>query len=188
MNILIIDNGTIRINNLKTLLTDNTHKVIKLGEINHSQAHAYDLIILSGSSKFPIIGNEILYKNEINLIKNNPAPILGICLGFELIAFAFGAKLEIKKEKMKGIREISILDSGEIFKDLPNFSVYESHRWIVKNLPEDFIALAESRDGFEVIKHKNRNIYGFQFHPSIFTNKTSGDEIFNNLLNVLNTK
>ncbi len=185
MHILIINNGTVRIDDLKKLLNIYTYDIVKLGEINSSQASKYDLIILSGSSTFSILGNEKLYKNEIQLIKNCKTPILGICLGFELIAFSYGAKLELLDKKIKDIIDISVLESGGIFNNLPNFSVYESHRWVVKKAPEEFLVLAESKNGIEVIKHKDKNVYGFQFHPSAFTDLTCGDEIFKNLLNSL---
>jgi anthranilate/para-aminobenzoate synthase component II len=56
---------------------------------------------------------------------------------------------------------------------------------VIKKLPSILIPLAESRDGIEIIKHKFKNIFGLQFHPSVFPEKTYGNEIFNNLLNIL---
>lgn len=185
MNFLIIDNGTVRIQELKKLLNNHTYEIVKLGNINLCIVDRFDAIILSGSSKFPIFGNENLYRNEIYLIKNSKKPIIGICLGFELIAHVFGAELKRVDRKIRGIVDISVVKPSKLFLQLPNFSVFESHRWVIKKSPKNFITLAVSENGIEAFKHKNRKLYGFQFHPSVFTDITCGDEIFNNLLTIL---
>ncbi|HED38569.1 MAG TPA: hypothetical protein ENI76_10060 [Ignavibacteria bacterium] len=185
MNILIIDNGTVLIQELKKLVKNHTYEIIKLGNIDLGVVDRFDTIILSGSSNSPVLGNKDLYKNEIDLIKNSSKPIVGICLGFELIAYVFGAELKRVNRKIHGIIDISVVRPDEIFLQLPNFSVFESHRWVIKKTPEDFVTLAISKDGIEAFKHKNRKLYGFQFHPSVFSDETCGDEIFNNLLSTL---
>jgi len=185
MNILIIDNGTIRLSQLKTLLKKHSCKTVKLGKFDSENAAGFDLIVLSGSSQLPILSNKSLYNKEIDLIKNSKKPIIGICLGFELIAYAYGSKIKRMRKKEKGIIEIQASESNGMFKNMPNFSVYESHRWVVKELSSDLVELARSRDGIEAIKHRKRKLYGFQFHPEMFTEKTYGDEIFNNLLGYL---
>lgn len=185
MNLLIIDNGTVRIQELQKLLKSHTHEVVKLGSIDLGIVDSFDAIILSGSSQFPIFGNEDLYKNEINLIKNSTKPIIGICLGFELIAYAFGAELKRLDRKIRGIVDISVIRPDEIFLQLPNFQVFDSHRWVVEKSPNSFVTLAISKYGVEAFRHQDRKLYGFQFHPEMFVDETCGDEIFNNLLVVL---
>jgi GMP synthase (glutamine-hydrolysing) len=182
MKVLIINNKTKRLAQLKKLLKKDKFEIIKLGEVVMVDASEYDLIILSGSSKFSIIGNEDLYRGEIDLIKSSKAPIIGICLGFELISHAYGASLSKVQRKRKGIVDIQVTHPSDIFENLPNFKVYESHRWVVNKLPDTLVELARSKDGIEAIKHKSRQVYGFQFHPEMFAEKTCGDEIFNNLL------
>lgn len=186
MNILLIDNGTIRLSELKSLLRGNRVKIIKFDKIKSITIKDFNLIILSGSSShLPILGNQSLYKDEIWLIRNAAVPIIGICFGFELIGYAYGAELKELKTREKGIIKIQVTNPDSIFHNLPNFDVYESHRWVIKKLPKDLIELARSKDGIEAIKHKTKKIYGFQFHPEMFTERTCGDEIFRNLLNSL---
>ena len=183
MKILLINNETKHLKELQALLKQHEIINIKFNEINLSEISNYDIAILTGSSSYPVLGNEDKYKKEINLIKSLEIPIIGICLGFELIGHAFGATLILLNEKKKGTVTIKILKQDKIFKDVPNFKVFEAHRWCIKEMPNTLTPLAKSKDGIEIIKHKNEEIYGLQFHPSLYTDKMCGDEIFINILN-----
>ena len=185
MNILITDNGTLRLAELTKLLKGNEYQIVSVDKLDTIDTQSFDLIILSGSSKFPIFGNEDLYKNEVDLIKKSDVPIIGICLGFELIGYAYGARLEAMDHKKREVVKIQTTQPSQIFDNLPNFRVYKAHRWVIKELPTELVELARSSDGVEVIKHKNRKIYGFQFHPEMLPDETCGDEIFNNLLSMI---
>lgn len=185
MKILVVDNGTKYRRQIQRLLNGNKIKVVRYNSINLGLVNQYDLMVLSGGRPFPVVGNEKLYQKEINLIKNFQKPIIGICLGFELIAYAFGAHLEFFHQKEKGIIELEIVAPDPIFKNIPNVKVFENHRWVIKRLPDCLLELAHSKDGIEVFKHKKRLIYGFQFHPEMFVEKTCGDEIFKNVFNIM---
>jgi len=182
---MIVDNGTSYLKKLKTLLVDNELKIIESTHVSSINQNENDLIILSGGHGFPVMDKQNPYAHEIELVKNSTGPILGICLGYEIIAHAFGAKLELMEGREKGLLEISPIGEDALFKNITNFSVYESHRWIVKQLPSELIGLATSKDGYEIIKHENRPIFGFQFHPEMFTEQACGDEIFRNFLEVI---
>lgn len=185
MKILIINNGTKHLSQLKKLLAGLPFEVVNYSKINVAHAKNFDVIILSGGHDFPIYGNETLLKNEINLIKASKAKIFGICFGFELIAYAFGAELKLLQNQDHGIIDINITKPDKIFSNIPNFQVYEGHRWVIKKTAADLIELARSKDGIGAIKHKKRPIYAVQFHPEMFVDKTCGDEIFYNFLNLI---
>lgn len=180
MKILLVDNGTIRLDQLYSLLSRHEIITINPTRVGAADMSSIDLVVLSGGSKFPIVGNESVYDNEINLIRNIDMPIIGICLGFELIAYSFGAELIEMPAREKGLLEILTFDEDGIFDNLPNFKVYESHRWVVRNLPGELSSLAVSKDGIEVTKHKTKPIFGFQFHPEMLVDQACGDEIFFN--------
>lgn len=187
MKVLIIDNGTGYLNQLQSLLPLGTsHTTIAFSEIDRDAAGNFDVAILSGGHSFPVVGNENRLKKEIDFVSNYQGPIFGICFGFELIASTFGAKLERMESKEHGVLDIEVVEPDKIFLNIPNFSVYESHRWIVRDPGEQFITLAQSKDGVEAIKHKIRPIYAVQFHPEMFIDKTCGDEIFHNFWNLIN--
>lgn len=177
MRILLIDNGTTLLNKLKELIPGN--EIVHSYDDFDKDTTNFDLVILSGGSKYQLVGNEGKFAKEIDFIKNINKPVIGICFGYELIAVAFGATLKELSENKKGIYEVEILDEslgrGKI-------KVSENHRWVVDKLPEVFEVLAVSEDGPEIIKHKEKFIYGLQFHPENFTEETEGDELFLNLL------
>ncbi len=185
MKVLIVDNGTRHLQELQKLVTTHTFETIPFSKINKDTTKFFDAVILSGGYKFPVMGNESLLKKEIDFIETSEKPIFGICFGFELIAMIFGAKLKQMDKKEKGIIDIEILKPGGIFSNIPNFKVFESHRWVIETVGSQLVGLAKSKDGIEAIQHKTRPIYGVQFHPEMFVEKTCGDEIFNNFLDLI---
>ena len=102
--------------------------------------------------------------------------ILGVCLGCQAIAEAFGGKLVRLQKVSHGIsKKIKILKREDyIFKDLPEkIKVGLYHSWAVsdKKLPSCLEVTAISDDGIVMaISHKELDIKGLQFHPeSIMT-------------------
>jgi GMP synthase (glutamine-hydrolysing) len=181
MKILIIDNNTSYLESLKKILYPHSVFVAKLEEFKYHKVEDYSLIILSGGHPNAIEYEHQLYNEEIRTILRSNIPILGVCLGFELIVYAFGGKLKELPEKEKGILQIDVIKDDVLLKDISRLNVFESHRWVAEALPQELIPLAKSKDGIEIIRHITRFIYGFQFHPEII--KDAKDlKVFNNIL------
>ena len=113
-------------------------------------------------------------------------PILGVCLGHQVIAQAFGSKIINTNKIMHG--KVSVIKhSGKgIFKSLKNdISGTRYHSLIVdrKTLNKELIITAETKDKIIMgIMHKKYNIHGVQFHPeSIRT--SMGLKILKNFIN-----
>ena len=184
MPVLLIDNETILLEKLKKLIPGR--EVIRAwDDLEGVTPNNYSLIILSGGSKFPVVGNEEALFSEMSLVQNAETPIIGICYGCEVIVRSSGGTLELMSEKERGIITIDIVEHDPIFNDKGALQVYESHRWRIKELPEHYVALAHSKHGIEAIRHTKRPIYGFQFHPEQCVNETDGDEIFMTLFQKL---
>lgn len=181
MQLLIIDNNTSYLDSLIKLISPHSFSVIKWEDFKSHKLENYQLIILSGGHPNSVEYQHKLYEEEIKTILRSNIPILGICLGFELIVYAFGGRLRELPEKEKGEIEIEIISSDAILKNITSLKVYESHRWIAESLPKELIPLAKSKDGIEIVKHITRFIYGFQFHPEIIVDKKDL-KILNNLL------
>ena len=179
MKVLLVDNGSSLLDKLQSLIpvAEITKKWF---EVSAEDACGYDLIVLSGSSTYSIIHDYQYFKGEVELVRNTKTPIIGICFGLELIVRAFGGRLKEIPKQLHGIREIELMNQ-ELFK-APKIKVYENHRFVISKLPENFVILAKSHDGPEVIKHKDLPIYGLQFQPENFVEETEGDELFLKLL------
>lgn len=132
MKILIVDNGTKHLRMLKKLLINIPFEIINYSDINIVQSQKFDAVILSGGHNFPVFGNEHLLQDELNFVKKSKSKIFGICFGFQLIASAFGAELKLLQKKEHGIIDIQITSPDKIFLNIPNFRVFEGHRWVVK--------------------------------------------------------
>ena len=177
MKVLIINNHTKHLGKLKDLLVNYKIEISDFESINSDDSH--DLAILTGGSFLSIENAPEIFKNEINFIKNTTKPVIGICQGAQLVAYSYGSTLEFIKRRTKGIKKIEFIGSTDLDIHAQYFYVYESHQWAIKNLGKDLIGLAESKNGFEIIKHKSKKIYGLQFHPEMAIDKSLGDEMFN---------
>ena len=111
-------------------------------------------------------------------------PILGICLGHQSIAQAYGGKV-IRAQQIYHGKTSKISIKG-LFKGLPNpLRVMRYHSLIVdnKSLPDclDVIGSTVDDNLIMALKHKEYEVYGLQFHPeSIYTPK--GKHIISNFI------
>lgn len=112
-------------------------------------------------------------------------PVLGVCLGHQSLAVAFGGEVIRAPRLMHGKTSMIRHDGRTIFANLPNpFEATRYHSLIVKreNLPDCFEISAETAEG-EIMgmRHKTLGIEGVQFHPeSILT--TAGKDLLRNFL------
>lgn len=185
MNTLLIDNDTKHIDSFKSFLSPVD--IIQKNALHLHNLDSYNAIILSGSQSHSVIKHAELYRDEVQLIKESKTPILGICLGFELMVYAFGGKLKKMPNKIQEIHRIDYTNDP-IFEGVSDLVVYKGHRWIVETLPQEFISLAHSATGIEVIKHKERFLYGVQFHPEAYPESTNGYKILQNFLKMVKVK
>ena len=114
-------------------------------------------------------------------------PVLGVCLGHQSIAQAFGANIGRAPILMHGkVSNISHFGT-DIFKDIQSpFSATRYHSLIVEKsrLPNCLEVTAESDDGLIMgLSHKEYPIFGVQFHPESIASE-NGHELLNNFLKI----
>ena len=103
-------------------------------------------------------------------------PVMGVCLGHQSIAQAFGAKIVRADRLMHGKTDMIEHDNRGLFEGLENpFRATRYHSLIIQpdTLPGDFDVCAWSDDpegGREImgIRHKHYPLFGMQFHPESF--------------------
>jgi len=108
-------------------------------------------------------------------------PILGICLGLHIIATAFGGGVKPGQMGGYGAVEVTVLDTDQILIGYPStMQVWASHADEVVVTPPDFIRLASSEIcGNEAIRHKEKPIFGLQWHPEV-SHTYEGYRVFEN--------
>ncbi|MCA1957754.1 MAG: aminodeoxychorismate/anthranilate synthase component II [Nitrospira sp.] len=112
-------------------------------------------------------------------------PILGVCLGHQSLAAAFGGTIIRAPRLMHGKTSMIRHDGRTIYRSLPNpFEATRYHSLIVdrETLPGCFEISAETDEGEIMgIRHKTSGAEGVQFHPeSILT--TAGKDLLRNFL------
>ena len=112
----------------------------------------------------------------IELVKKlgNKIPILGICLGHQIITVAFGGNVVLADEPIHGKSAFIFHTRQGVYDNMPlPFEAARYHSLIAEknDLPEELIIESESDQGMVMgIRHRDYPIYGFQFHPeSILT-------------------
>jgi anthranilate/para-aminobenzoate synthase component II len=173
MKILLVDNHTDYLNNVEVALTshDVEVQVYRPGLDFHYQDK--DLIVLSGGGgegyelKDKRHG-KLWYDDEMNFVLSCDKPIVGICMGFEVISAAFGSKVENVGRLVKGFRAAKTTPLGEKKLSLTNLKQFEWHRYGISQVSsKHFEVLAHSATGIEMIKHHSRPIIATQFHPEV---------------------
>jgi GMP synthase (glutamine-hydrolysing) len=184
MRVIIINNGSRHIRSLTKLLSSYNPIVIHNEDLETDGTKSNDLIVISGGGHgAPVLWHNAQYLKQIRIVQHHKGPIIGICLGFELITHVFGSHLHRltkrvhKKVVLEPVGESTVLGKATIIK------VYDAHLWSVQHVAGPLVALAKSTDGLEIIKHEDRPIYGFQFHPEVSGKK--GKAVFSAVVDAL---
>jgi len=124
-------------------------------------------IILSGA---PILLTETdvtIYTAPYLFLKTVHMPVLGICFGHQLLGLLFGASvykgMEVRKDTL-----LTIINADNLFVGFGDTTTMREDHTEGITLPEDFIKLAASAEyEVEAMKHRERDLFGVQFHPEV---------------------
>jgi anthranilate synthase component 2 len=125
----------------------------------------------------------------IDLIRaNRDIPLLGVCLGHQAIAEAFGAKVVRGELPVHGkVSEVRHGDAN-LFAGCPHpMHTARYHSLVVarETLPDFLQVDAETDDGaIMAISHRERPVFGIQFHPESY-GTAGGDRLIENFLGTL---
>ena len=165
-------------------LTDEPVDVFINDEISLDNIDKYDKIVLSPGPGIPVEAGIC-----IDLVKKyaKTKSILGVCLGHQAIAEAFGAKLINLDKVYHGVSSnISVFTSGDpLYNELPEkFEGGRYHSWVVskEDLPACFTITCEDDNGLIMgISHNEYDVKGVQFHPESVLTKY-GKKVMDNWL------
>lgn len=136
-----------------------------------ASASAYDGVVLSPGPGAPEASAAGLALVE-HVARTHAPPILGVCLGHQIIAVAFGGEVGRAPELMHGQTSVITHDGSALFARLPeSFEVGRYHSLAANTLPPSIRATAVTPEGAVMaLAHESAPIVGVQYHPeSILT-------------------
>jgi anthranilate synthase/aminodeoxychorismate synthase-like glutamine amidotransferase len=114
-------------------------------------------------------------------------PVLGVCLGHQVIAASFGGNIITAPEIVHGKTSIMIHKDSVLFKDIPRrFMATRYHSLIVEpgSLPNEIRITAENDNGLIMaLEHRSHPLFGVQFHPESIATEY-GKTLIRNFLHV----
>ena len=145
-------------------------QVLGLMDFKAENLAQFDGVVLSGA---PILLTDIdpaPYLQHLSWIKTYDKPLLGICFGHQIIGLLHGARVSKMRED-RGFQEIELIKDDSLFERLPDvFKMQEDHCEHI-SVPHGFDLLACSDACInEAMKHKEKPMYGVQFHPEVSGN------------------
>ena len=136
-------------------------------------------LVLGGGPALERSGRCSDYLKELDI------PILGICLGMQLMGTTFGG--QVAPGVIGGYAEVAVevVKENDILRGLPkSFKTWASHADQVVKLPMDFEILAKSNVcEIEAMSHLNRPLYGVQWHPEV-VHTEHGQELLGNFISL----
>ncbi len=186
--VLIIDNYDSFTYNLVYLVkkvTNNNPDVIRNDSELLDDLDKYSHIILSPGPGIPSEAGRLI---ETIKLMAPTTPILGVCLGLQAIAVAFGGSLLNLDKVYHGVSDtMKIIKLNEpLYTGMTDiFTAGRYHSWVVDktNLPAELeINCIDGNGQIMGLSHRSLNVKGVQFHPESYLSEY-GERIIYNFLN-----
>ena len=175
MKIILIDNYDSFTFNLYHYLSSFAKvDVLRNDKVDHHYIlkKKYNKIVIS-----PGPGNPNQSGNCLKIVKNlyKKIPILGVCLGHQIIGQIFGSKIIQARELVHGKTSNILNKKIGILNNLPkSFAATRYHSLVIdrKSLSKDLKITAITSDGTIMgVMHKRYKVHGVQFHPESIKTK-----------------
>lgn len=170
---LVIDNGSAMLPLILRRLHEDGH-TYQLHTYNPQVVISdvgYDAIVLSGGMAHEVMerrpDGSFWFDEEFRLIRKTQKPLLGICLGLQMITVALGGSLRELPSLITDHQELALTDDTQAIFGMTTMKVFEKHQWVADELPATLEVIQRSSDGIEMVRHKSRPFVGTQFHPEV---------------------
>lgn len=172
--VLIVDNNSPYTSHLIDIISDLGYSFDykRYSEINREQLGLESLpwfnkVILSGRR----IGGSNINAINSTIVKycySRDIPILGICYGCQIIALTFGGSLKRLEKPIKDFSHVIVKSDNALVFGKQRLMVFKSHKFCISKLPSCLNSAAESQTcKNEILVHKEKRIFGTQFHPEV---------------------
>ncbi|HEV2022821.1 MAG TPA: glutamine-hydrolyzing GMP synthase [Terriglobales bacterium] len=116
-------------------------------------------------------------------------PVLGICYGFQYMAYKLGGKVRPATKREYGHAQVEVLDDSRLFQDLPRtLQVWMSHGDEVLEPPAGFTVMGKSDGGLAAFEDPSRKMWAIAFHPEVHHTKRGTDLLKNFVFGICNAK
>ena len=182
--ILIIDNYDSFVHNIARYFVElgQQVKIKRNDEVSELDLNVNAIVISPG----PCTPKEAGVSSDVVRKYSGVIPILGICLGHQVIGEVFGGKVVRATQPMHGESSAIQHDSAGVFEGLSqNFNIGRYHSLIVRDVDHTDLRITARSDGEIMgLQHKAHATFGLQFHPeSILTEH--GYDMLKNFLKVV---
>ncbi len=171
--IIIIDNYDSFVYNIYQIIRSISNKEILI--IRNDQADPEKIskldpeaIIISPGPGDPRKAEDIGYSRIVVEKFYKEKPILGVCLGHQIIGLAMGATIRKARKIYHGKTSRIRHFGGQLYRDLPEvFEAMRYHSYVIDNPPPTLVVDSISLDDNEImgIHHTTYPLFGVQFHP-----------------------
>ncbi|WP_430612634.1 anthranilate synthase component II [Enterococcus sp. DIV0876] len=164
--ILLVDNYDSFTFNLVQLFPENTVQVMRNDDPNlfDAAAHASGIVLSPGPGR-PEEAGQMMKIVEVFQARK---PILGICLGHQAIGMAYGGKIVLAPQVMHGKQStLNYRKTGLMKNFTGEMTVMRYHSLMIDphSLPPELEVLATVDNTIMAIQHRDKPIFGLQFHP-----------------------
>lgn len=171
MNLLLVDNDSDTLDELRAVCEAAGHIVTVLHrtDVNQSSGDTFDAAILSGGYWYDDAAEHLeAYRSELAFIHRAAIPILGVCLGMQLMHVAHSGEVPLLDDPQTGLKQITVTQRGQELLGLPaTMTVHKNHTRGVLQVEPEFEVLAHSPGHVEIIHHTSKPLLGVQFHPEV---------------------
>jgi GMP synthase (glutamine-hydrolysing) len=172
--VLIVDNTSPFTSHLMYIVRDlgyscdyKRYSEINLGELGFESSPWFKKVILSGRRT----GSSSINATNSSLVRycfTKNIPILGICYGCQIIALTLGGSLRRLETPIKDFNQVTVKCDNALVFGKQMLRVYKSHKYCVSKLPFCLESAGESHTcPNEILIHREKPIFGTQFHPEI---------------------
>lgn len=109
-------------------------------------------------------------------------PLLGVCYGFQSIAYHLGGKVEAADRREYGFAQLETFPPSPLLEGLPpSLRVWNSHGDHVTGVPPGFRVTGKTENAISVMENPDARIYAVEFHPEV-RHTEHGEEILRNFV------
>ncbi|RLE57974.1 MAG: hypothetical protein DRJ40_01855 [Thermoprotei archaeon] len=154
----------------RSLKEVDVESVLKLNtQVADELLARFDVVILGGRPfRLPYDCPKII--NVPTTVLKSGKPVLGICLGHQLIAYAHEVSADPSTRPEYGLSELIVDEINDLYVSLPRrFTVRESHNDEVEEIPQ--LHKPSINCYVQLLKHVEKSIYTIQYHLGVYHTK-----------------